>query len=128
MLRQCQILTASRHENSKCIEGRSKAKKKDKDKLRHQMVTEEETARTASTLSRVRARQRSSSRSARQQGTEKHRTGSLEKVHARSRVLGHIAHSLSRQGLQLLAVHQVHILSVCVQLQETTELLLLPIQ
>lgn len=49
-------------------------------------------------------------------GNEKHRAGSLEKVHARSRVLGHIAHRLCRQGLQLLAVHQVHILPVCVQL------------
>ncbi len=47
---------------------------------------------------------------------EADRACSLEQVHIGTRVLGHIAHRLGRQGLQLLAVHQVHILPVCVQL------------
>lgn len=50
------------------------------------------------------------------------RACSLEQVHIGTRVLRHIAHRLGRQGLQLLAVHQVHILPVCVQLHMASAL------
>ena len=53
---------------------------------------------------------------------EADRACSLEQVHIGTRILSYIAHRLGRQGLQLLAVHQVYILPVCVQLHTASAL------